>query len=283
MFRSKLPIKGKVEEEEVRVELDIRKTVAENAAYYYEKAKKARKKIPSLIEAIEKTKREIEKAELECESRKTEKRKKKRERDWYEKFHWFFSSDGFLVLGGKDAGTNQALVRRYMEDKDLFFHADIKGGSVVIIKSQGKEIPEQTKKEAAEFAASFSKAFSLGLGGITVYSARPEQVKTAAKAGEFLPKGGFVIVGEREWYKAMPVRVAVSYDSEKHRVVSGPESAIRNNYKKYILVVPGDVEKGQLAKKIKKILEEMFGEEVDINEILQMLPPGKGRIKEVHA
>ncbi len=261
----------------MKVELDFRKSVAENAAMYYEKAKKAKRKIPSLKEAIENTKREIEKAMEKVEEEKTVNVKRKREKDWYEKFHWFFSSDGFLVLGGKDARSNQVLVRRYMEEKDLFFHADIKGGSVVIVKSDGKDIPQKTKEEAAQFAASFSRAFSTGLAAITVYAAKPSQVKTAAKAGEYLPKGGFVIIGEREWFKAMPTRVAVSYDKEKKRVVSGPESAI-SKYGFYVIVVPGDKDKGEVAKAVKNILEKKFGEEIDINEVLAMLPPGKAEI-----
>ncbi len=261
----------------MKVEIDLKKSVAENAAIYYERAKKAKRKIPSLLNAIENTKREME-AQEEREKESGERRlKKKRDKDWYEKFHWFISSDGFLVLGGKDARSNQILVRRYMEDKDLFLHADIRGGSVVVIKSDRKGVPERTKQEAAQFAATFSRAFSTGLGGITVYAARPEQVKTAAKSGEYLPKGGFVIIGEREWFKSMPVKVAISYDKEKHRVVSGPESAIKQ-YGDYILVVPGDMDKGELAKRVKKKLGEIFGVDVDLNDVISMLPPGKGKI-----
>ncbi len=258
----------------MRIELDIRKSIPENAAYYYEQAKKARRKMEGLKKAIEKTRRDLERTK---ETKRERRREilKRREKDWYEKFHWFFSSDGFLVLGGRDARSNQILVRRYMEPRDLFFHADIKGGSVVIVKSQGREIPERTKKEAAEFAASFSKAFSLGLAGIDVYSVKPEQVKTAAKAGEYLPRGGFVIIGEREWYRAMPTRIAVSYDKDKHRVISGPEGAIPDPK---IILVPGDVDKGRIAKEIARFIEENFGEAPDLDDIVRMIPPGKARI-----
>ncbi len=262
----------------MKVELDFRKSVSENAAHYYELAKKAKRKIPNLMRAIEETKKEIKLARERQDEARKKKLKVKRERDWYEKFHWFFSSDGLLVLGGRDARSNQVLVRRYMDDKDLFFHADIKGGSVVVVKSGGAEVPERTRQEAAQFAASFSRAFSLGLAAVTVYSVRPEQVRTAAKAGEFLPKGGFVLIGERDWYRSVPIKVAVSYDKEKHRVVSGPESAI-SKYGQYVVVVPGRTEKGEIAKKIKKLLENWFGEEVDLDDVLRMLPPGKADIK----
>ena len=260
----------------MRVEIDFRKTAQENAAYYYEKSKKARRKLAGLKAAINETKRKIEK--IEKKSAPSEKKPAiVRKKEWYEKFHWFFSSDGFLVLGGRDSRSNQVLVRRYMDDQDLFFHADIKGGSVVIVKSNGRSIPKRTKIEAAQFSASFSKAFSVGLAGINVYSVKPSQVKTSAKSGEFLPKGGFVILGEREWFKAVPVRVGVSYDKENHRVVSGPESAIKR-YGHYIVVVPGNMSKGDIAKRIYDFILKQFSEKPDIDEIMRMLPPGKGKI-----
>ncbi len=256
-----------------KVEIDLRKSIPENAAHYYEMAKKAKRKIPRLIEEIERTKRLIEEQEKELEK----KPKKRREKDWYEKFHWFFTSDGFLVLGGKDARSNQKLVRNYLEDRDLFFHADIKGASAVILKSGGKTISDEAKKEAARFASAFSKAFSLGLRAVDVYCVKPDQVKLAAKSGEFLPKGGFVILGEREWFKDVPVEIAVSYDKEKQRIVSGPAEAMKR-YGNYILVVPGEKDKGDVAKAIKNKIDEWFSVDSSIDEILAALPAGKARL-----
>ncbi len=257
----------------MRVEIDMKKSIPENASRYYELAKKARRKIPRLREEIEKTKALIKK-QIKLAEKKPQ---IKRDKDWYEKFHWFFTSDGFLVLGGKDAKSNQRLVRNYMDKGDLFLHADIKGASAVVIKSNGKTISETAKQEAANFAAAFSKAFSLGLRAVDVYCVSPSQVKLAAKSGEFLPKGGFVILGEREWFKDVPVEIVVSYDTENKRIVSGPVDAIKV-YNEYVLVIPGGDDKGKVAKQIKKLVDGWFSVDSSLDEILASLPAGKAKV-----
>lgn len=257
----------------MEVELDLNKSVPENAAYYYEQSKKAKKKLIGLKQAMEKTKKEIKKKK-EKEELVDNSRRKKRERDWYEKYHWFFTSDGLLVIAGRDAKTNTEIVRKHMQSTDLYFHAEIHGAPSTIIVSNGKEIPVESRKEAAQFAGVYSKAFGAGVGAIDVYCVKPEQVKTAAKSGEYLPKGAFVILGEREWYKDMPVRISISFDKEKNRVFVTP-----NTKEKKLTVVPGKKSKGELAKLIKKFIDKEFNAEVPLDEIIQVLPAGKGRLK----
>ena len=88
----------------MKVQIDASKTVTENAAIYYEKAKKAKKKIAGAEAAIEETKRKIANIKNKPTIQQTEKKKiVRREKEWYEKFRWFFSSEGFLIIGGKDA------------------------------------------------------------------------------------------------------------------------------------------------------------------------------------
>lgn len=33
---------------------------------------------------------------------------------WFEKFHWFVSSENYIVLSGRDAQQNELLVKRYL-------------------------------------------------------------------------------------------------------------------------------------------------------------------------
>src|SRR5690606_27678794 len=133
----------------------------------------------------------------------------KREMKWFEKFRWFLSSDGFLVLGGRDAGTNEIVVKRHMEPRDIYLHSDIHGAPSVIIKSQGKEIPETTIQEAAVFAASFSSAWTRGFSSLDVYWVHPEQVSKTPKSGEFVARGAFIIRGSRNYIRGVPLKIAV--------------------------------------------------------------------------
>jgi predicted ribosome quality control (RQC) complex YloA/Tae2 family protein len=38
---------------------------------------------------------------------------------WFEKFHWFISSENYLVLTGRDAQQNEILVKRYLRRGDV--------------------------------------------------------------------------------------------------------------------------------------------------------------------
>lgn len=259
----------------MELELDLTKSVPDNAACYYEQSKKARKKLEGLKDAIAETRKELKRKQEKAEEKAKVVRKKKRERDWYEKYHWFFTSDGLLVLAGRDVKTNTEIVKKRMREEDLYFHADIHGAPSTVIQSEGKKIPKKSREEAAQFAGTYSKAFSAGLEAVDVYCVKPDQVKTAAKSGEFLPKGGFVILGEREWYRKMPVRVAISFDHENGRPFVGFSSSIKS---KTVVVAPGRDSKGEIAKKIKVFLSMEFQADVSLDDIIQLLPTGGGRI-----
>lgn len=71
---------------------------------------------------------------------------------WFEKFMWFISSENYLVIGGRNAQQNEALVKKYMDKNDLFMHSELHGASVVVLKNpSGKPVPQLTLMEAATF------------------------------------------------------------------------------------------------------------------------------------
>ncbi len=234
------------------VSLDLRKSLEKNADKYFQDAKKMKKK----IEGLKKAMKDLEKKKF-VEVEKKKKIVEKKPKEWYDKFRWFKSSDGFLVVSGKDAKTNERLIRKYMKPNDLVFHTDITGSPFVLIKNpDNKEIPEQTIREAAEFCASYSKAWKIDLSTADVYYVKPDQVK---KEGG-LPTGSFMIYGKREWVRRIELKVAIGIvDNE---VVYGPESVVSSKIKDYILVRPGEEDVydflknkfGSLAEKVKRVI-----------------------------
>ncbi len=72
-------------------------------------------------------------------------------------FH-YISSDGFHMYVGKNNYQNDELTFKFAVGNDWWFHAKKRPGSHVIIKSEGKEIPDRTFEEAARLAAFYSKA-----------------------------------------------------------------------------------------------------------------------------
>ena len=122
----------------MKLVLDTTKSLEENAALYFEKSKKAKRK----VEGIEKT-IELTKKKMFFEEEKKQEQKKYVEapqKKWYMKFRWFISSDGFLCIGGRDATTNEILVKKHTEKTDLVFHTDLAGSPFFVIKAEGKEI-----------------------------------------------------------------------------------------------------------------------------------------------
>ena len=260
----------------MNIRLKIDKSVHENAALYYEDAKEIRKKIKGLEKAIEETKTEIEQAKKE-QQKKKEQVKIRKEKKWYEKFHWFFTSEGKLVIGGKDAQQNDQLFAK-MEDNDLFFHADIQGGSAVFLKD-GINAGEQELLEVAQYAACFSNAWKNANATVDVYAVKKEQLSKHAHGG-FIPSGGFAISGERKWFRSTALIlgcgqwVVSSEVPDKKQVTMLPECA-KLKLEDKIVLLPSKTgkEKGELAKSLAK----RFGAHPD--ELLQILPNGRSKVK----
>jgi predicted ribosome quality control (RQC) complex YloA/Tae2 family protein len=256
--------KKKIVIDDLTIKLDFRKSVQKNAEIYFEKAKKAKKKIEGLKEAMKniKKKRTIEK------KRKVKKEVKK---EWYDKFRWFTSSDDFLIVGGKDAKTNEKLIRKYMKKSDIVFHTDITGSPFVLIKNpENKEIPEKTIKEAAEFCGSYSKAWKIGISAVDVYYIRPDQVK---KEGG-LPTGSFMIYGKRNWVRRIPVQIAIGF--KKNELYSGPKSMVKEKTSNFVNVYPGNNSANEIALKIIEKLKI----EIKPEKISRLIPYGKGELSE---
>ncbi|SHJ57846.1 Rqc2 family fibronectin-binding protein [Tepidibacter formicigenes] len=70
----------------------------------------------------------------------------------------FISSDGFKIYVGKNNKQNDYLTLKLASNDDIWLHTKNIPGSHVIIKCEGKEVPENTIFEGAMLAAYFSKA-----------------------------------------------------------------------------------------------------------------------------
>ena len=267
------------------VELEIKKNIHENADSYYERAKKAREKADGVKRAIEATLREMERVEEKLERKLVTSVKVRRKREWYENYRWFFTSEGFLVIGGRTAEMNEEIVSKHLESRDLFFHTQTPGAPAVILKD-GQEAGEISIREAAEFAATYSALWKEEKHAGEVYYVLPEQVSKTAKPGEYLPKGSFYITGKRN-YLTVELNCAIGVDLESLRVIGGPVTAVKNQADYYVELEIGGKEHNELGVEIARKLLEMAGEEKHIvravatpDEIMKFLPPGRARIKE---
>ncbi len=253
----------------MEIEINLNKTLEENASLYFEKSKKAKRTIDGLKKAIEAQKSKQVKTKKEVIDRKS---------NWFEKYRWFISSDGYLVIGGKNAKQNEEIVKTYMKPWDVYFHAEVFGAPHCVIKkdekNRNKEIPHTTMVEAAKFAVTFSKAFEQGLASADAYSVLPEQVSKRAPTGTSMGAGAFMIYGERNWFKKTPLSCAIGYNQKEKTLMSGPLSAIKKKCIKIIELKQGNTEKNNVAKLLQKKFSEI-GYEFSNDVILSLLPNGK--------
>ncbi len=217
---------------------------------------------------------------VEVEGRHATKRLARRKQEWYEKFRWFFTSEGRLALGGRDAHSNALLVRRHLQDDDVVYHADLFGSPFFVLKG-GKAQTETEVREMAQATVAFSSAWKTGLGSADAYWVSKEQVSPAAPSGEFLPRGSFFIKGKKNFVQHNLVELAVGIGRDG-RVVSGPESVVRRAAAAYLVIRPQKEKSSETAKRIAKDLESLAEgspwAKASVDDVLRMLPAGGGKV-----
>lgn len=255
--------------------LDLTKNIDENASVYFEEAKKIKKKTEGAELALNENLRklaeiEAKKEKLVLESSRQEKFKE-RKQEWYEKFRWFISSEGFLVIGGRDATSNEIVVKKHTDANDLVFHTDMAGSPFFVVKSENKTIGEKTKEEAADATCTFSRAWKLGLQTSSVFYVNPTQVSKKTKAGEYMGKGAFMIYGKTN-YINNKINLAVGM-TKNNQIMAGPLDAIKAHCDKHVLLIQGNEKVSAIA----KYIQHKIGGSID--EIIRALPSGGFRIK----
>ena len=184
-----------------KVKINTKSPLQSIASVLFNEAKKQSGAIKSIQEIKEKTESKLKKFLSKTESEKdlivvSEIRKK----SWYERYRWFFTTDGLLTIGGRDAASNSAVIRKHLVKNDIVFHGDIFGSPFFILKD-AQNAPDTSMNEIAHATVCFSRAWREGLYGVSAFWVNPEQVKKSAPSGEFLPKGSFTIEGTTQFYQ----------------------------------------------------------------------------------
>jgi hypothetical protein len=262
------------------VEIFLNKSINDSAQEYFKEYKKMKKKLDGLKIAMMETKKRLE----TVENQKVEIKEvvKKKKLAWYEKFHFGFTKNNLLIIGGKDSSSNEYLVKNHLEKDDLLFHSTIQGSAHVILKN-GQKADREDFESAALFAAIFSKAWNLGFSSVDVFFVYPDQVSKTAETGEYLDKGAFVIRGEKNFFKKTLMQLAIgivdinNFDKnlEGKRVFIGSEKLLQEKGINILAqLIPGREKKGEVGKTIYKKLSKDEQKQISLDEIIQALPPG---------
>ncbi|RLM76052.1 ribosome rescue protein RqcH [Halorubrum sp. Atlit-26R] len=301
-----------------RVELDASEGVEVNADRLYREAKRVEEKKAGAQEAIESTREELEAVkerkreweeqqaaddggdgdggngeDEEDEEYETDWLARssipiRSPDDWFERFRWFHTSTGYLVIGGRNADQNEELVKKYMSKHDRFFHTQAHGGPVTLLKASGPsesadpvDFDEETLREAAQFAVSYSSDWKDGRGAGDAYMVEPDQVSKTPESGEYIEKGSFVIRGDRTYFEDVPCRIAVGVQCEPvTRAIGGPPSAIVDRAAAHVTFEPGMYAQNDAAMMAYRNLKERFADQsfvrkvASADQLQEFLPPG---------
>ena len=213
---------------------------------------------------------------------------------WYERYRWFVTTDGHLVIGGRDASSNSAVIRKHMTENDIVFHAEIHGSPFFLVKNARNRETGNFVDETAQATISFSRAWKDGLSSGDAYWVFPNQVKKGAPTGQYLPKGSFVIEGKRNFCKGVELKLSIGLiqiENNRYTIVCGPSNAIRRRSLVFASLLPGGSDPMNLAKKVKsefvRVISEFDSDLADylkkivLDEFIRMLPSGQSKIERI--
>lgn len=268
-----------------KIKIDPQSSIQAISSTLFNESKKQMKAIETIDVERKKTERNLEafrkQATVARDSVVFSIQKKK---EWYERYRWFFTSDGLLAIGGRDSSSNSSVIRKHLNKNDKVFHAEIVGSPFFILR-EGNENPS-TITEVAQATVCFSRAWREGLYGLNAYWIHPDQVKTAAPSGQFIAKGSFVIEGTKNFVQVSTMQLAIGLyqkNDEDYSLMCGPVSAIKKNCIYYVIIEPSGIDMVEIAKKIR--LEFLkFKEKEDvvkaftIDDFTRAVPAGDSHI-----
>ena len=196
----------RTEMKHLAIDVDLALSPWANARQYYDQKRTAAVKQEKTAQASQKALKSTEQKVM-ADLKKGLKQEKDvlrpvRKQMWFEKFIYFISSDGYLVLAGRDAQQNEILYRRYLKKGDVYVHADLHGAASVIIKNNPATpeapIPPSTLSQAGNLAVCTSSAWE-SKAGMSAWWVNSDQVSKTAPTGEYLTTGGFMVRGKKNF------------------------------------------------------------------------------------
>lgn len=225
----------------------------------------------------------------------------RRIRQWYERYRWFYTSDGKLSVGGRDATSNSVIVNKHLGKDDIVFHADLQGSPFFVLQNRGiREDPtNELAQELAQATVSFSRAWKDELGSADAYWVYGNQVSKSPPSGEYLPRGSFFIGGKKNMIRHLKVELSIGLafglpkqnaneteDSETVTVVCAPDKSITSYCASKLRISPGRERASDFARRVRQLLvngikdqlKKEFAKKITIDEIIRVLPAGSYKI-----
>ena len=258
----------------MQVTLDYTKTVHQNADAYFAAAKKAKKKLEGVNTALSISEKKI--AELTKErdayalTLEPEEVDIKRKIKWYEQFRWFHASNGMLAVGGRDATSNEQVLKSHVIAHDVVFHTEAPGSPFFVLQTEGKEVHPLVFEEVGQMTAAYSKAWAGGYTSVEAFYVNPDQVSKHAQSGEYVKKGSFMVRGKKTFVQP---RMELYMGLLEGQIVVGTRQSVKKQTDVFVKLVPGREKSSDIAKQVRKKLDGG-----NLDEIIRMIPAGGSRL-----
>ena len=191
---------------------------------------------------------------------------------WFQKFHWFITSDRILFICGKNAEQNETIVKKYMNNNDIYIHGDFSGSpSGVLINTENIDVPLHSKIQAGQFLVCNTKNWKEKRTEKSYY-VNKDQVSKSAPSGEYLTTGSFMVRGKKNYLPESVLEMGIGIlfvlrdisDNIMNNFVVNPKEnddiifcipvcapyRSLNDYKYKIKIKPGNQKKNKIIKSI---------------------------------
>ena len=271
---------------ESKIQIDPESSLPTIASKLFDESKKQKAAVKSIEKLMKKTESKLEKTIEKGEIAKGAVGfKEVRKKSWYERYRWFYTSDGILAVGGRDSSSNSAIIRKYLEKNDKVFHAEVHGSPFFLLKAEDEEILPLSLDEVAHATVCFSRAWQISAYGMSSFWVNPDQVKKGAPTGQSMAKGSFMINGTRNFIKVSSLKLAIGIfkEDEDYLLVCGPPEPIKKKCLCYAVIEPGGSTMSDVAKKIRAEfdkIDDSFKKIFLIDDYVRALPTGSSKVTE---
>lgn len=251
----------KKEKPSIDATIDLTLSAYANASNYFnikksnvEKQKKVEKNAQKALKNIE---QRIEKDLKKKLKESHDVLNKTRKPYFFEKFHWFVSSEGFLVLMGKSGMESDQIYSKYIHDNDVFVSNSF--DTHVWIKNPDEtEVPPNALMQAGIMCMSASPAWSKKIQSSAWWCFAKELSKFDNYGGEVLPAGTFRLKDEKKKSFLPPSQLVMGFallwktkdfDEEEEEVEADDEDQDDEEAQKEKSVLDEDAVPGQVQGK----------------------------------
>ena len=194
------------EDQRLTVDIDLALSPWANARQYYDQKKFAAVKEEKTKQSSMKALKSAE-VKVKTDLHKGLKKEKEvlrpvRKQLWFEKFFYFISTEGYLVIAGRDKPQTEILYARYFQPGDAWIHTEVNGALPVIVKNKRETrampLPLLTLSQAGNLCVISSTAWD-SKAVMGSWWVECKQVTKLDSTGQYLGQGDFIIKGEKNF------------------------------------------------------------------------------------